>query len=63
LCFSTRLPGGPYNLRLVNHLVGAIGDSSDIDGTWTFVVHLTDAVRDASVDLPAKFDYRKPAAN
>lgn len=58
-CANGRLEGAPESVRLAGHLVGFTGEASDIEGTWLIKVRLTDVVRGASVDLVAKFDYRK----
>jgi hypothetical protein len=61
-CARGKLAGGPYNVRLVDHLIGFQGEAGDLEGTWVIKVRLRDAVRDASVDLLAKFDYSASGA-
>jgi len=63
VCAQGALRGGPYNVRLANQLIGFTGEASDPEGAWTIKARLTDVVRGASVDLLARFDYRKAATN
>ena len=59
VCAQGALEGDPHSVRLVEHIVGFQGEDSDLEGTWTFKVRLTDSVRDASVELKTQFEYSK----
>ena len=59
VCAKGKLEGDPNRVRLVEQIMGFQGEASDLEGTWTIKVRLSDAVRDASVELKTQFEYRK----
>jgi hypothetical protein len=60
-CAEGPLQGSPYNVRLVDQLIGFTGEAADPEGTWVLKVRLRDTIRGASVDLVTSFAYRKTA--
>jgi hypothetical protein len=57
VCAEGPIQGDPHDVRLVEDLMGFIGEATDAPGVWTFEYKLTDAVRDASVQVKASFTY------
>ena len=55
-CFSGSLAGRPHNVRLSGVLLQFVAEPTDLPGTWTTEVRLTDVVRDVHLDMRTTFE-------